>query len=91
MADSAALRSRRSRAHAAGDCSLCRHGTVSRLVTVPAAGDTPVDARGALEGLARRLEAVHEADPANALVARELRMTLQALSGADDDTGFDVG
>jgi hypothetical protein len=55
------------------------------------AGDAPVDPRMSLESLARRLEAVHEADPGNTLAARELRMTLAALSGADDDSGFDVG
>ena len=31
--------------------------------------------------LAERLEAAHEADPANAMVARELRVTLLALAG----------
>lgn len=91
MADSGTLRSRRSRAHAAGDCSLCRHGPVQRLVVVPAAGDAPVDPRGSLEGLARRLEAASEADPANMAIAQQLRLTLQALAGADDDSGFDVG
>ena len=38
--------------------------------------------------LAGRLVAAHEADPGNALIARELRMTLQALTsgqGHDDD------
>lgn len=41
----------------------------------------PVDAQASLEGLARRLEAAHEADPANAAVAKELRATLLALRG----------
>ena len=91
MADSPALRSRRSRAHAAGDCSLCRHGLRAPLVVLPVAGDAPLDPRVSLEALGRRLEAAHEADPANALVARELRATLLALSAGDDDAGFDVG
>lgn len=93
MADSAALRSRRSRAHAKGDHQWCRHGAArSALAAVPAADDAPVDARASLEGLARRLEAASAADPGNAAVARELRMTLQGLAGADDDdSGFDVG
>jgi hypothetical protein len=92
MADSSALRSRRSRAHAAGDCSLCRHGPRSVVAVLPVAGDAPVDPRVSLEGLAARLEAAHKEDPGNALVARELRATLLALSAADDDDGgFDVG
>jgi hypothetical protein len=91
MADSSALRSRRSRAHAAGDCSLCRHGPRSPVAVLPAPGDTPVDPRASLEGLARRLEAASMADPGNALVARELRATLVTLSAEDDDAGFDVG
>lgn len=91
MADSPALRSRRSRAHAAGDCSLCRHGPRGVLVALPAAGDAPVDPRASLERLARRLESIHVQDPGNALIARELRMTLAALSAGDDDSGFDVG
>jgi hypothetical protein len=51
--------------------------------------DGPVDARVSLEGLARRLEAAHEADPSDAAVARELRATLLALPAgeapAEDD------
>jgi len=91
MADSSTLRSRRSRAHAAGDCSLCRHGPRSVVAVLPAAGAVPVDPRVSLERLAARLEAQHEQDPGNALLARELRMTLVALSAPEDDLGFDVG
>jgi hypothetical protein len=62
------------------------------VTVLPPAGDAPVDPRASLEALARRLEAASVADPANALVAKELRTTLLALSaGDDDDTGFDVG
>jgi hypothetical protein len=50
-----------------------------------------VDPRASLERLCARLEAAHETDPGNALVARELRMTLAALMGADPDAGLDVG
>jgi hypothetical protein len=91
MADSAALRSRRSRAHAAGDCSLCRHPRAPVLTLASATRGAPADPRERLESLAGRLEAAHEADPANALLARELRATLTALVAGDDDSGFDVG
>jgi hypothetical protein len=49
-----------------------------------AARDTPVDPRVSLERLAGRLEAAHEADPADAAVARELRVTLLALRGSGE-------
>jgi hypothetical protein len=45
--------------------------------------------RGMLEDLALRLESAHEADPADAAVARVLLATLQALGGAgqgEDET-----
>jgi hypothetical protein len=44
-----------------------------------------------LESLARRLEDAHTQDPSNALLARELRMTLAALAGEDPDAALDVG
>jgi hypothetical protein len=82
MADSNAVRSRRKRLHAAGDHSLCRRCEHrSATVVPPAAGDPPVDARVSLERLAARLEAAHEADPADAAVARVLKDTLLALRG----------
>ena len=90
MADSGALRSRRSRAHTQGDHTWCRHGPPV-VVALPAPSGAPVDPRVALERLAGRLEAAHEADPGNAGLARELRMTLQALAGEDPDAGLDVG
>jgi hypothetical protein len=86
-ADSDALRSRRKRAHASGDHSLCRRNcgvtvTPARIAELsPARGDNPVNPRASLRSLALRLEAAHEADPANAMVARELRVTLLALAG----------
>jgi hypothetical protein len=52
-------------------------------VVLPPVSDTPVDAIAALERLAARLEAAHEAAPGNALIARELRATLLALPVAD--------
>jgi hypothetical protein len=39
--------------------------------------------RERLDRLARRLEAVHRAQPENALVARELRLALEALAKLD--------
>jgi hypothetical protein len=84
VADSDALRSRRKRAHAGGDHSLCRRcDALGGPVALPASGDAPVDTRASLEGLARRLEAAHEADPGNDRVARELRATLMVLGGPD--------
>jgi hypothetical protein len=51
-------------------------------------GSGPIEPQAELEGLARRLVAAHEADPADAAVARELRATLAVLAGltlaADD-------
>ena len=95
MADSAALRSRRCRAHARGDHSLCRHGPLlaavaAPLPTLPGAGPhaAPWDR---MEALAGRLEAAHEADPGNALLARELRATLLALGGGESDAALDCG
>jgi hypothetical protein len=48
------------------------------------------DAVGALRALAVQLAAAYEADPGNALLARELRMTLQALvpAGGNADGGL---
>src|SRR5215813_5731257 len=87
MADSAALRMRRSRAHKAGDHSLCRPNCSPPLAVVLAeVADPggPLDVEESLRALARRLEAAHIADPANAVVARELRATLLALPGEEE-------
>ena len=87
MADSGALRTRRSRAHAAGDHSLCKRCAAVRsgppspgTLPKPPAPPRAVDAKAELKELAARLVAAHEADPGNALLARELRLTLQALA-----------
>jgi hypothetical protein len=61
------------------------------VVALRPPGDAPVDPHVSLERLAARLEATHEADPGNALIARELRATLVALAGDDPDAGLDVG
>jgi hypothetical protein len=87
VADDDALRSRRKRAHAAGDHRLCRRCAALRGGMVPAASPVadggPVDPQASLEALARRLEDAHRAEPGNALLARELRMTLGKLAGGD--------
>ena len=88
MADSEAVRSRRKRAHASGDHSLCRRcaGTRPQLEAVPSAPDgTVTDAPAEMRRLAFRLAGAHRAEPGNGIVARELRMTLQALGAKADD------
>jgi hypothetical protein len=86
MADSDAVRSRRRRAHAAGDHSLCRPGCGGTkpavvLPMISAVRDEIPEPGAKMWALALRLEAAHEADPANALLARELRATLLHLDG----------
>jgi hypothetical protein len=85
MPDSNALRSRRKRLHAAGDCSLCRHRPASGVVTARAPRDTPegpFDAEASLRAQARRLEAACEESPGDASLERVLKDTLLALRGA---------
>jgi hypothetical protein len=97
MPDSDAVRSRRKRLHAAGDHSQCGRRCDARVIPVAfpssgAPGEHAPGPRAALERLAQRLEGAHAADPADAAVARELRMTLQALgageSAQDDAAAF---
>ena len=94
MADSGSLRTRRYRAHRAGDHSLCKHCAALRgVAAAPPAQegrDLPADDLGKLRWLAGQLAEAYRADPGNALLARELRMTLQALmpqkgGNADDE------
>ena len=90
MADSGALRQRRHKLHSGGDHSLCKPGcgrnrevpaARPRITVIPgsSAGDREPVAR--LLALADRLEQAHIDDPANSAVAKELRVTLQALAG----------
>ncbi len=68
------------RAHKAGDHSLCKRCAVKRAgpeIIKPA--EPVADAEAGLRLLAGQLTAAYSADPGNALLARELRMTLQAL------------
>jgi hypothetical protein len=95
VADSDAVRSRRKRLHAADDHSLCRRCGVRRpLAAVPAASApaaTGIDPAASLRALAGRLEAAHTEDPGNALLARELRVTLQAIGVPDEGGGGELG
>lgn len=82
MADSDALRMRRSRAHRAGDHSLCKRCAAVRLAALPAEAPPVEDPVAELRRLAGRVVRAHEADPGNARLAGEVRMTLQALMGS---------
>lgn len=91
MADSEALRSRRKRFHKSGDHSLCRRcaavsgesrvprGVASVAVLSDGTEGRAFDAAVEMRQLARDLAVAYGADTSNALLARELRMTLQAL------------
>lgn len=85
MADPPALRMRRSRAHKAGDHSLCTSRCAVVSGSAAPSGVTqarPVaDPVAEMRQLAGTLAQAYKADPGNALLARELRMTLQALAG----------
>ena len=81
MADSGALRVRRSRAHKAGDHSLCKRCAVLKLAEAPPDVPPVTDPMSEMRLLAGRVALAHVRDPGNALLARELRMTLQALMG----------
>ena len=74
--------------HKAGDHSLCRRCAAVRdglerprlLAAVPAPAPEPdLDPAAEMRRLAARLAAAYDADPSNALLARELRMTLAEL------------
>jgi hypothetical protein len=85
MADSGALRQARHKRHAQGDHSLCRHRPKAAPVTpLPAADAADFDPSAELTLLAGRLRDAYGADPANASLARELRLTLQVLVGQPD-------
>jgi hypothetical protein len=72
---------RRSRAHKAGDHSLCKRCAALKLAA-PLPEAPPVeDPMAELRRLAGRVVRAHEADPGNARLAGEVRMTLQALMG----------
>lgn len=88
MADSEALRARRSRKHRAGDHSLCRRcpaarGDAGAAEAVPSLPRSPAppkfDAAAEMRDLAARMAAAHRQDPANAILGAELRKTLLEL------------
>lgn len=81
MADSGALRTRRSRAHKAGDHQYCKRCVVLRAESAATSAGVPppVGDQAKLRWLAGLLAEDYVADRGNALLARELRMTLQAL------------
>ena len=79
MADSDALRMRRSRRHKAGDHSLCRANCAALRLAAPAADGEVGDAALELRQLAFRLAEAHRAEPGNAILAAELRKTLLEL------------
>jgi hypothetical protein len=86
LADDNAVRQRRKRLHAAGDHSMCRRcaavagGAPASIVALPAPEPgAALDAVAEMRRLALRLVAAHEGDPQNAVLARELRMTLREL------------
>jgi len=88
MADSGALRQRRSKAHKAGDHSLCGSrcsmGGRARLTVLPPVPSAPeFDPVAELRGVATLAVAAYRADPSNATLCREARMTLQALMPKD--------
>ena len=88
MADSGALRVRRSRAHAAGDHSLCRRCPAVRGESAPPRDITPApplpesppfDPAAEMRQLAAELHAAYRADTSNAILADALRKTLLEL------------
>jgi hypothetical protein len=79
LADSEALRARRSRRHKAGDHSLCRGGCAALKLAAPAAIGEVTDARAELRQLAYRMAEAHRSDPGNAILGAELRKTLLEL------------
>ena len=90
MADSEALRARRSRRHKAGDHTLCRGNCATLKLAAPATVGEVTDARAELRQLAYRMAEAHRAEPGNAILGAELRKTLLELmpkgkSDADDD------
>jgi hypothetical protein len=78
LPDSGALRVRRSRAHKAGDHSLCRNCAALKLAAPATAGEV-TDAKAELRQLAYRMAEAHRADPGNAILGAELRKTLLEL------------
>jgi hypothetical protein len=91
MADTDSVRSRRWRQHRQGDHSLCRHGkTAAPVASVPGAVAGDLDPVGEMRTLAGQLAAACAADPGNAAIARELRLTLLALADVPEPPRWTV-
>jgi hypothetical protein len=90
LADSNALRMRRSRAHKAGDHSLCRNCAALKLAAPPLDVPPVDDPLAEMRMVAARVVRAHEKDPGNANLAREARMTLQALMGPGETVDSDL-
>jgi hypothetical protein len=97
IADSDALRARRRRAHKRGDHSLCRRcaavtgkpeGQEGQEIP-PSPGAEVWNPQAEMRQLAAQLAAAYRADPGNAALAKELRLTLQALMGGGKGSGDD--
>jgi hypothetical protein len=75
---------------------MCRRNCGIAAVPAPvtelpaSSGGIPLDPQASLTALALRLEAAHEQDPGNAMVARELRATLMVIAGAGAPAEDDV-
>ena len=98
MADSGSLRVRRHRQHKAGNHSLCRPGcggktqvpaVLPKLREVRAGSGENLDALAAMADLAAQLRLACEANPADAVLAREYRLTLMELAKGGDRDGPD--
>ena len=91
MADSEALRARRSRRHRAGDHSLCRGSCASLKLAAPTAVGEVTDARAEMRQLAYRMAEAHRNDPGNAILGAELRKTLlELMPKAKQDADADL-
>jgi hypothetical protein len=90
MADSGAVRTARYKRHKAGDHSMCRHlRDYAPLVVLPAPGGQDLDPVAELRQLAADALADYRANPGNAGMVREARLTLQALMGVIPDMSDD--
>jgi hypothetical protein len=96
MADSDALRQRRRRQHVAGNHALCRRDCGKNQPVLRSLPEVREDAAGSAEfnpaarmrELAEQMREACAANPGDAMLAREYRLTLQALTPekkADDD------
>jgi hypothetical protein len=98
MADSGSLRVRRHRQHKAGNHALCRPGcggkTQGRRTSAEIRQDSVdsgeiLEPQAAMADLAKQLRAACEANPGDAVLAREYRLTLMELAKGGDRDGPD--